>query len=273
MLRRHALTAAVATAAAASLALAPAALAERFVAADDADRLYTFDDKRPGKTTRTKPLRGLSPEDRIVALDVRPANGQLVALTQLNRLYNVNPAAATATMIGSGPFEAGLSGLASGFDFNPMVDRIRLVSNGGQNLRLNPDTGTIAFTDRVLSYKDGDPGAGVAPVLAGSAYTNSVAGSTSTTLYNIDSGRDTLVIQDPPNDGILTTVGALGVNLAGPVSFDISPTTGKAFVLARRARSTAKRLYTINLSTGAARQIAIVTRAPNLSAFAALPRP
>ncbi len=273
MPRRHALTAAIATAAAASLAFAPVALAERFVAADNKDRLYTFDDKRPGKVKRTKPLKGLSPGDRIIALDVRPANGQLVALTQSSRLYNVNPATATAAMIGPGPFEPGLNGLASGFDFNPMVDRIRLVSNGGQNLRLNPDTGKIAFTDRVLSYKDGDPGAGAAPVLAGSAYTNSVAGATSTTLYDIDSGRDTLVIQDPPNEGILTTVGALGVNLAGPVSFDISPTTGKAFVLARRARSKGARLYEINLGTGAARQIGIVRRAPNLVAFASLSTP
>lgn len=268
MLRRHAITTAAITAAAASLAFAPAALAERFVASDVNDRLYTFDDKNPGKWKRSTPLKGLSGGDRIVGLDVRPANGQLLALTQKSRLYVVDPAKATATLIGPGPFNPGLNGLASGFDFNPMVDRIRLTSEGGQNARLNPENATVAGTDALLSYKAGDPGAGTAPGVVASAYTNSIANATSTLLYNIDSVRDSLALQPTPNDGILTTVGALGVNLAGPVSFDISGVTGKAFVLARRARTQRSRLYRTNLATGALREIGVIKGAPNLSAFA-----
>jgi len=247
-------------------------MAERFVAVDVRDRLYTFNEQNPEKWTRTKPLKGLSPGDRIVGLDVRPANGQLIAMSQRSRLYVVDPANAKATMIGPGQFTPGLSGTASGFDFNPLVDRIRLVSNGGQNLRLNPDTGAVAFTDGVVRYKDGDPGAGTAPVLAGSAYTNNVAGATSTTLYDIDSLRDTLAIQDPPNDGVLTTVGPLGVDLVGPVSFDISASSGRAFALARRGGEGRSRLYEISLGTGAARQLGVVNHgAPSLLGFATLP--
>ncbi|GAB2991992.1 hypothetical protein GCM10027184_52610 [Saccharothrix stipae] len=68
------------------------------------------------------------------------------------------------------------------------MDRIRLVTSKGQNLRLHPDTGAVAATDGVLAHVDG----GSAPRVAAAGYTNSVAGATSTTLYAIDSepGRD-----------------------------------------------------------------------------------
>ncbi len=273
MLRRHALAAAAASAAAAALVCAPAALAERFVAVDAGNRLYTFDDRAPAEWTRSKALTGLAGGERVVGLDVRPAGRQLIALTNSGRLYVVRRTKLTATLLGLGPFAPGLSGSAFGFDFNPTVDRIRLVADSGQNLRLNPNTGMVAFSDGTLRYKDGDAGAGSGPAVVASAYTNSVAGATTTTLYDIDSARDVLAIQAPPNDGVLTTVGALGVNLAGPVGFDISARDGKAYVLARRAGAPRSRLYKVNLGTGAVRQLGAVSGAPNLVAFAALSRP
>ncbi len=272
MLRRHVLVAAAATVAA-PLAGAPAALAERFVAVDAGARLYTFDDRAPHRWTRSKALTGLAAGERVVGLDVRPAGRPLIALTNMSRLYVVQRAKARATALGPGPFAPALSGSAFGFDFNPTVDRIRVTADGGQNLRLNPGTGAVAFTDGTLRYGAGDAGAGSAPAVVASAYTNSVAGAMSTTLYDIDSARDVLAIQAPPNEGVLTTVGALGVNLVGPVSFDISARDGKAYVLARRARVARSRLYEINLGKGTARQLGVLSRAPNLVAFAALSRP
>lgn len=271
MLRRLVLAAAAATAA--CLACAPAALAERFVATDASSRLYTFDDKAPAQWTRSKPLTGLAAGERVVGLDVRPAGRQLIALTNMSRLYAVQRAKASATPLGPGPFAPALSGNAFGFDVNPTVDRIRLVSDSGQNLRLNPDTGTIAFTDGTLRYSDGDAGAGSAPAVVASAYSNSTAGAMTTTLYGIDSARDVLAIQSPPNGGVLTTVGALGVDVVGPVSFDISAKDGKAYVLARHAGATRSRLYKLNLVTGMARELGVVRRAPNLVAFASLSKP
>ncbi len=271
MLRRTVL---IATAALAAPAVfAPAALAERFVAADSANRLYTFDSASPERWTRTKPLTGLAAGERVVGLDVRPSGRRLVALTNRSRLYGVQRTRAIATPIGSGPFMPALAGNAFGFDFNPTVDRIRVVSGTGQNLRLHPDTGAVAFTDGTLKYKDGDPNAGSAPLALGAAYTNSTAGATMTTLYVIDTRRDVLAIQAPPNDGVLTTVGALGVNLAGPLGFDISPRDGKAYVLAKRPGTDRSRLFKINLAKGTARKLGIVRRAPDLVAFAAISKP
>ena len=41
-----------------------------------------------------------------------------------------------------------LDGTEFGVDFNPQVDRLRVVSNSGQNLRLHPDTGAVAAVDK-----------------------------------------------------------------------------------------------------------------------------
>lgn len=173
------------------------------------------------KWTRTA-LRGLASGERIVSLDVRPADRRLVAVTNASRLYTVSRSKRTVTAIGSAPLTPALSGASFGFDFNPTVDRIRLVSDVGQDLRLNADSGAVAATDKPLVYKAGDAGAGIGPAVLGSACTNNVRGATTTTLYGIDTRRDALVIQAPPNDGVLSTVGPLGANLAGPLGFDIS---------------------------------------------------
>ena len=53
------------------------------------------------------------------------------------------------------------------------------------------------------------------------AYTNSWKGTKATTLYNIDAATGSLVSQAPPNDGVLNTIGSLGMAVSGPVAFNI----------------------------------------------------
>ena len=63
------------------------------------------------------------------------------------------------------------------------------------------------------------------------------------------------MLQNPPNNGTLTTVGALGVNVGSVGGFDIfSPSNGvnTAFAAFAPNGSTAANLYTIDLGTGAA---------------------
>jgi uncharacterized surface protein with fasciclin (FAS1) repeats len=76
--------------------------------------------------------------------------------------------------------------------------------------------------DGKLSFAEGDPNAGVSPMAVGAAYTNSVAGATRTQLYVVDATTGSLAIQMPPNDGILNTVGSLGVDVPDTTSFDIA---------------------------------------------------
>jgi len=134
-----------------------------------------------------------------------------------------------------------LTGTNLGFDFNPTVDRIRIVSDAGVNLRVNPADGT-ATVDGVLN-----PGT---PSISAAAYTNNFAGATSTVLFDLDANTDMLYRQDPPNAGTLVSVGALGVNITGVNGFDIGGTSGTAYAVL--TVGTTASVYTINLSTGAA---------------------
>ena len=130
------------------------------------------------------------------------------------------------------------------------MDRIRVVSNQDQNLRLNPDTGATAATDLPLQYGTTDPNAGTNPNVVGSAYTNNMAGATVTELYDIDSGLDIVATQNPPNDGTLLTDGPLGVNTTALVGFDIAP--GYGALASLTPINMKSRLYTVNVETGTA---------------------
>jgi hypothetical protein len=80
-------------------------------------------------------------------------------------------------------------------------DRIRVTSDLDQNLRLNPGNGALAATDGPAGLRRDRPECAANPNVVASAYTNSVAGATATTLYGIDTDLDILVIQNPPNTG------------------------------------------------------------------------
>lgn len=234
-----------------TLAVPAAAGAEPLVGVDTRDRLVTFDSATPAKV-RSRAISGLGAGEKVLGLDRRPANGALILVTSASRLYTLDATNGRAAAIGQGPLSPAIDGAGLGFDFNPAVDRIRLTTTNAQNLRLQPDTGAVAATDGTLAYAAGDVGAGTAPFVIGSAYTNSVPMAMSTQLFDIESSRDALVLQDPPNAGGLKTVGALGVAVTNPAGFDISGTSGTALLAARTPKRTGSRLYTVKLDTGAA---------------------
>lgn len=192
------------------------------------NRLLRFASDRPQQITETLSVYGMQRGELLLGIDFRPANKQLYGLGSTSRLYAINLQTGFATAIGPGPFTPALQGTAFGFDFNPTVDRIRVVSDSGQDLRLHPDTGAVAATDKNLAYAPNDRNAGKTPRAVAAGYTNSVAGATTTQLYVIDTAQDTLVLQNPPNDGVLNTVGALDVDTMDMVGFDIAP-SGVAF--------------------------------------------
>lgn len=187
------------------------------------NRLISFSSLNPCRTLTSQRVTGLQGHERVLGIDFRPATGQLYALGSTSRLYVINPATALATPVSTQPFTATLQGAAFGFDFNPTVDRIRVVSNTGQNLRLHPDTGAVAAVDGNLAYAALDQNAGAQPSVVGAGYTNPDKDpNTGTTLYDIDAALDLLATQNPPNAGTLNTVGGLGVNANRLTGFDIS---------------------------------------------------
>jgi hypothetical protein len=212
--------------------------------------LVRFDVTTPGTLNTSTPITGLVGGDTIVALDFRPATGQLFGLGSQSRLYVINTTTAVATQVGAdGAFA--LNGTAFGFDFNPTVDLIRVVSDTEHNLRLNPN-GTLTATDTPLAYAPGDTGQGLNPRIVGSAYTNNLNGALQTVLYGIDVDRDVLVIQSPPNSGTLTTVGGLNFDASAVLGFDIVSAGGLNIAYAVLQTGAVSGLYRIDLATGAA---------------------
>jgi hypothetical protein len=194
------------------------------------NRLLSFDPAQPTRIMSDQMVGGLVEGDKLVGIDFRPATGALYGLGSSSRIYVIDPATGKAGAPAM-PFAPVLEGTAFGFDFNPTVDRIRVVSDTGQNLRLNPatmqigtnpDTGAPTIDGR-LSYALGDINAGLAPAAAAAGYTNNVAGADKTLLYVIDAGQDVLALQDPPNEGVLKTVGPLGIDVNRLAGFDIAP--------------------------------------------------
>ncbi|MBA2297888.1 MAG: DUF4394 domain-containing protein [Actinobacteria bacterium] len=248
---------------------ATADAAELFYGVDTQNRLVSFNSDTPTAIVRTS-LTGLPAGEQIVGLDQRPANKQLLGLSSASRLYRIDAATGAVTVVGTAPFVPALAGTSFGFDFNPTVDRIRVTSDARQNLRLHPDTGATAAVDGILTYAAGDSGAASTPRVVGSAYTNSVAGATTTTLYALDAGRDFLSIQNPPNAGTLVSVGALGVDSGDNTGFDISSVDGVAYAALHVSPSLSSGLYRINLMTGAATLVGRIGGSTALRALAAV---
>lgn len=206
-------------------------------------------------------ITGLQTGEMVMGIDFRPRTGVLFGVTNQSRVYTINTSTALATVVGAAPFTPPVNGASFGFDFNPVPDRIRFVTDADQNLRINPNDGT-AMMDGTLAFNamaPADPNAGTNPSVVGSAYTNNFSGATSTTLYGIDSNLNILVTQGSvggaptsPNTGTLFTVGALNVDTTPDVGFDIVNRTGLALASLTLTAATTSSLYTINLSTGAA---------------------
>ena len=83
-------------------------------------------------------VTGLQSNETLLGIDFRPATGELYGLGSTSRLYKVDPTTAVATAVG-GQFSRCLSGFSFGFDFNPVIDRIRVVSETNQNLVLESE--------------------------------------------------------------------------------------------------------------------------------------
>ena len=229
------------------------------------NKLVSFSTLAPGTITKSLTVTGLQSGETLQGIDFRPRTAQLMAVGSTSRVYTINLITGAATQIGSAAFTPTLSGAKFGVDFNPVPDRIRVVSEADQNLRLNPDTGGVAGTDTTLVYATGDANEAANPNVVGVGYTNNVSGATTTTLYGIDSNLDILVRQGSvggaptsPNTGQLFTIGALGFNTTDQVGFDIADFNDAAFASLTASGATQSQLYSINLTTGAATLIGVI---------------
>ncbi|WP_338682146.1 DUF4394 domain-containing protein [Janthinobacterium sp. TB1-E2] len=220
---------------------------------DDA-RIVTFKTATPNTLDANVAVTGLAASERLLGFDIRPKDGLLYGISSTGRIVTIDPATGAATVKATlaadaldvtAPYTA-IAGTAFGVDFNPVADRLRVIGNTGQSLRINVDTGATT-TDGSVNR------AGAAPSVTAAAYTNSFAGTTATMLFDIDTASASLALQNPPNDGTLVNVGALGVAVAGDVGFDIAGgANGLALAALRTSATGPSSLYRIDLATGGA---------------------
>ncbi len=251
---------------------------ETVFAITESGELVSFNAGRPQHLLSRLPVRGLADGDRLAGIDFRVARGLLYALSAAGRLYTLDTTSGRLAAVGSGAPLALPAGAVLGFDFNPVADRIRVVGDGGLNLRLHPDTGALAATDPPLAYAPGDRRAGEAPQVVAAAYTYNKTDEKLTTNYAIDRAAGTLVMQGSaegvqpavsPNTGQLRTVGALGTGPVDDAAFDISDRSNAALAALRSGGKT--RLYLIDLASGRAQLLGTVGEGQGLRGLAIEP--
>jgi hypothetical protein len=258
----------------AGMALAPqASQAVPIFAIDETpgQHLLSFDSASPNTVTSVG-ISGLQPNEKLVGIDFRvnsatPANGAvLYGVGSFGRIYTLNQTTGAATFVAGLTDAVGggsiiLNGTEFGVDFNPQADRLRVVSDLDQSLRINVDTGATNV-DTLLT----PPSSNVTNV----AYDRADTGAgTATTLFGIDTIRNELVRiggvdgTPSPNGGAVTAIGGLGgIDPTGIGGFDIAPegsaSTGVAFLAARNAAGGGSLLSTVNLTTGQATLVGFI---------------
>ncbi|MFC5801808.1 DUF4394 domain-containing protein [Streptomyces formicae] len=219
------------------------------------NRLVEFRENRPGKVTSIGTVTGLTVDTELVGIDYRVQNGLLYGVGDQGGIYTVDPETAVATKVHQ--LTVALSGTEFGVDFNPAANRLRIISDTGQNLRHNIDDPSAPLTTVVDTPLTHVSPVGPALGVTGAAYTNNDGdAATGTTLFVIDTVNNRVAIQSPANAGTLVPTGGLGVDAGLTAGFDIysSAKSGSndGFAVLQGAGSSTFSFYRINLLTGEA---------------------
>src|SRR5262245_41514298 len=217
-------------------------------------RLIRFSADCPCDTKQIGRIIGLGPDTSLVGIDFRVQDGKLYGVGNAGGIYTIDTNTATALYVST--LTVPLNGTSFGVDFNPAADRLRIISDTGQNLRHNVNAGGVTIADATLNYTPGTAATGV----TGAAYTNNdLDPNTATTLFDIDSNLNQVAIQSPPNNGSLVATGKLTIDVTSVVGFDIYSKIRNgvtvdniAFATLLTAADSKLRLYDINLFTGKA---------------------
>jgi hypothetical protein len=167
------------------------------------------------KVTASWDAKGVN---KLVGIDVRPADGMLYGLTPDGWVVTIDTKTGNVTKKVELSSKLPAGAVATAVDFNPVADRLRVIGSDGTNLRVNVDDGKVT-RDGNLRFADTDMHKGRTPKIVAGAYSNSMKGAKETTLYDVDASG-ALVRQAPPNDGVLNSVGMLGLS-ADRAAFDI----------------------------------------------------
>ncbi|MBB6096260.1 hypothetical protein HNQ60_005182 [Povalibacter uvarum] len=189
----------------------------RVVGLTDDGFLVCFNEQSPRHTRQIGYVGGLvSPDTRLVGIDFRVQDGELYGVGDGGGVYKLDTTNAAATQVSV--LTQALNGTSFGVDFNPAADRLRIVSDTGQNLRHNVNAGGTTLADGGLNYTAGIAALGI----VGAAYTNNdLDPQTATTLFDLDVTMDQIAVQAPPNNGSLGATGRTTIDADAAAGFDI----------------------------------------------------
>jgi Domain of unknown function (DUF4394) len=108
----------------------------------DQQTLVAFASNNPTKVRTLGRISGLTGDRRLVGIDCRVADHTAYGVGDRGGIYRLRLRDATATKVSQ--LTLPLAGRAFDIDFNPAANRLRVISDSGQNLRHNLDdpTGT-----------------------------------------------------------------------------------------------------------------------------------
>lgn len=201
-------------------------------------------------------------DTRLIGMDVRASNGKLYGVGDKGGIYTIDTKSAVLSYVGV--LSVLPSGSRFGVDFNPAADRLRIVSDNGQNLRHNVDLATGGtLTDTPLNTATAPAQFATAPAVSGvvaAAYTNNdVDPDTGTSLFVLNSSSDSIQLQSPANLGTLAGAGLLGLDV-DDAGFDIYSRQSASGTLnvgyAVMAPGKVPGLYEVNLLDGSVQAIA-----------------
>ncbi|MEU9184738.1 DUF4394 domain-containing protein [Streptomyces sp. NPDC048484] len=218
--------------------------------------MATFLTDAPDTLNWVKTIKGLVGDTKLVGIDFRVQNGLLYGVGDKGGIYTITfpPTTADVVITKVSQLQVTLYGTVFDIDFNPAADRLRVISNYGQNLRHNLNDGTTA-TDSMLNVP---PLTTAAQGVTAAGYTNNdLVGSTATTLFDVDTFNDQVVIQSPPNAGNLVATGLLGFDAGTDAGLDIysyltngKTTSNAAFASLTPYGADTPSLYALNVLTG-----------------------
>lgn len=246
-----------------------------------------FDTTDPSAFSGFFALNGLGPDERMVGIDYRyatkpgTAEGPGLYGVAANtagdraRLYKIDSGTGAVRAIGAAAITIPAPGVRWSIDFNPASDRLRLVNDGDENLRIDADEGDLAGDDTNVSP------AGV--VVTGIAHDRVSGTPTATTVFAVNSAGATFGrlggVDNAPsaNGGAYTAIGPLGVtpdtgtavpiDISSGVDDDVIATPSSA--VGAITSGGIQRLYSVSLSTGAATLVG--PTGARLSSLALLP--
>jgi hypothetical protein len=228
----------------------------------DDGRLAAFASDDPADADVIGKITGLEGDEEIVGIDCRVADSKLYGVGDQGGVYRIGLEKAKATKVSQ--LTVPLEGESFDIDFNPAANLLRIVSDTGQNLRHNLDNAaatTLAVgTTAVDAPLTVPPETATATGISGAAYyNNDTDPATGTALFALDTAADRVGLQAPADAGLLTVTGALGVDASGDAGLDVHYTRGGGgsggIGLASLEVDGARRLYEVDLLTGAARPV------------------